>query len=332
MLQYTTPTALMAFSQTCRRFRHLTQPDRYHFMQRLLELELITEYGGGVPSINRFGVVKPSLYDEAHWRDIRYACSGCLKLRSHRVFANSAILSLHFRKPEPHMLAAGMLAEPGNIRERTIRHIRAKGTRRDQMRKENRLRREIGERITNSSPTSVHVPRRDASDLQIQQYDDMLSRNAGKQRYKRLCADCVLSRGRHQGFADAYLNPKPAVAFPIEFHSFGPARDFMYYYFVPVISTRWYTDFAPSSQSVAKDHIKSMGRKAAKCTVCGHWRALLSFVQDSPGDFCVVTTNTIGPNDERRCVCWECRHRTQIRRGEVVQKTLFTTMDTRAVS
>lgn len=114
----------------------------------------------------------------------------------------------------------------------------------------------------------------------------------------------------------------PAAALPNAFHTLQPDRAYEYYLAVPVIRTRWYTDFAPAAQSLIKEHVKSMGHQAAKCRVCGRWRALLGFVRDSPRKFFSITVVTAGLLlAAHRSVCWECRHGDQIERGEVVEKT-----------
>ncbi|MGI4850431.1 MAG: F-box protein [Janthinobacterium lividum] len=324
ILSFTTPTAFIAFSQSCRRFRQLTMPDDYHFMQRLLELELTFEHGGGIPVVNRFGVVDPSLYDDEGWENIRYACCGCLKLRTHRVFDNTAVLKLRLRKPELHMPAANMLAEPGDVRERTRRRVGVEGTRRKIVRKEKKQRGDYSQHS--------YVPGPDASSHRIGEYSLFLFRSTGRNRHKRLCADCNLNRGRHHGFAVASEDTDLSGPPPMSVQATRSTQVSPYRSFIPVINSRWYSDFAPNSQALAKDHIKCMGRQAAKCNICGKWRALLGFVQNSPRDLCWNTRDDIDGSRTGRWVCWECRNRKKIESGERPEKTIFMNMMTMAVS
>lgn len=93
------PVTLISLSQTSRQFRGIIQPSRHDFVQRLLALELTPEHGGIVPLFrSRDNHVEPA-FEHPDWDGNKYACSGCLKLRSHKCFDNHAILSLKTRKP-----------------------------------------------------------------------------------------------------------------------------------------------------------------------------------------------------------------------------------------
>lgn len=93
------PVALISLSQTSRQFRGIIRPSRNDFVQRLLALELTPEYGGIVPLFrSRDNHVEPA-FEHPDWDLNKYACGGCLKLRSHKCFDNHAILSLKTRKP-----------------------------------------------------------------------------------------------------------------------------------------------------------------------------------------------------------------------------------------
>lgn len=93
------PASLISISQTCRKFRNLIQPKRKHFVERLLYLECLPEYGGEPyyfqPGRSR---VEPA-WDDPEWAGIRFACSGCLRLLPHTSFNNHQILGLGYKKP-----------------------------------------------------------------------------------------------------------------------------------------------------------------------------------------------------------------------------------------
>ncbi|PVH79156.1 hypothetical protein DL98DRAFT_572635 [Cadophora sp. DSE1049] len=95
-------TSLIAISQTNRYFRDLVQPDKRQFVNRLLELECLPEYGGEVTINENAKIIVPS-------ESVSYACTRCLKIIPHTRFDNHAILRLRFRKPPPKSRAARKL-------------------------------------------------------------------------------------------------------------------------------------------------------------------------------------------------------------------------------
>ncbi|KAL2133215.1 hypothetical protein VTI74DRAFT_2724 [Chaetomium olivicolor] len=98
---WTDPIALVALSQTSRTWRALINPLPHDFARRLLALELLPEYGGLVPRFDEVNskVIPP--FDSHEWKTARYACCGCMKLRTHMMFNNHALLRRPFRKPPP---------------------------------------------------------------------------------------------------------------------------------------------------------------------------------------------------------------------------------------
>ncbi|KAK1827999.1 hypothetical protein QBC39DRAFT_360139 [Podospora conica] len=95
------PITLINLSQTCRRFRDIIQPSHDDFVQRLLALEMTPEHGGIIPLFrSRDNHIEPP-FEHPDWDRNKYACSGCLKLRSHKCFDNHSILRLKTRKPPP---------------------------------------------------------------------------------------------------------------------------------------------------------------------------------------------------------------------------------------
>lgn len=109
------PISLISLSQSSRGFRSFIQPTRAHFVQRLLSLELLPENNGRYRSVPLFrgrdSTMHPDDSDVQAWEGIRYACAGCLKLRSHMHFDNHSILRLGLRKPPPGSTEATKLTD-----------------------------------------------------------------------------------------------------------------------------------------------------------------------------------------------------------------------------
>jgi F-box-like len=101
ILEFLTPGSLISVSQTCRYFRSIVAPEPFHFAQRLLVFELLPEFGGAIPILrfHRKSFIIPHLEDVESWDAIRYACTGCLRIRHHRWFDNHSIFRLRMRKP-----------------------------------------------------------------------------------------------------------------------------------------------------------------------------------------------------------------------------------------
>jgi len=93
--------SIIAASQTSRALRTIIDPTRHDFVQRLLALELLPEYGGIAPRFRsrNSSVIPPT--DNLKWRRIKYAYSLCLQLRSHMYFDNHSVLRLQLRKQPP---------------------------------------------------------------------------------------------------------------------------------------------------------------------------------------------------------------------------------------
>ena len=84
------PIALISLSQSSRCSRRLIDPQRCHFVRRLLILD-------------------PLFEDAAARSSIRHACSGCMRIRGYLHFGNRSILGLFLQKPPPGSRAASQL-------------------------------------------------------------------------------------------------------------------------------------------------------------------------------------------------------------------------------
>jgi hypothetical protein len=93
------PISLIALSQTSRAWRVLINPIRHDYVQRLLALELLPKHGGIIPQFDEFYQILTPPWDSDEWKAVKYACCGCMKLRTHMMFDNHAILRRPYRKP-----------------------------------------------------------------------------------------------------------------------------------------------------------------------------------------------------------------------------------------
>ncbi|KAK4097739.1 hypothetical protein N658DRAFT_266372 [Parathielavia hyrcaniae] len=106
------PISLIALSQTSKSWRAFINPNQHDYVQRLLALELTPEHGGIVPLFDEVAqkLSPPWDRDGDEWKSNKYACCGCMKLRSHMLFANHAILRRPYRKPPPGSVEADKAA------------------------------------------------------------------------------------------------------------------------------------------------------------------------------------------------------------------------------
>ncbi len=92
------PITLISLAQTCRSWRTLINPIRHDFIQRLLALELLPAHGI-VPLLDEHDMTLTPPWGSDEWKTNKYACCGCMKLRTHMSFGNHAILGRPYRKP-----------------------------------------------------------------------------------------------------------------------------------------------------------------------------------------------------------------------------------------
>jgi hypothetical protein len=239
------PISLIAASQTSRALRTFIEPTRHDFIQRLLALELLPESGGIVPLLRaRDSAITPPM-GSPEWRRNKYACSLCLKLRSHTWFDNHSILRLRLRKPPPGSPEATKLTtwEPFDVRDPATRWKRA------QRRAAEEKERLVSERATYHRyctgadfPTSTLVkynPFRINWNFDFGPADkhaeDVEKALCGTERDKRACNHCRHQRGdwSHPGLAlgrpDAPIVKSRQVPFPHLFERHFPGfLDFLY--------------------------------------------------------------------------------------------------------
>lgn len=100
------PITLVALSQTSQSWRALINPNRHDYNQRLLALELTPEYSGIVPLFDEPSNTPSPPFESPEWKLNKYACCGCMKLLSHMIFDNDAVLRPAYRKPPPGSVEA----------------------------------------------------------------------------------------------------------------------------------------------------------------------------------------------------------------------------------
>lgn len=194
------PISLIAAAQTSRALRAIIDPARHDFVQRLLALELLPGSGGIVPRFrSRDSTIAPPT-SSPEWRRNKYACSLCLKLRSHMYFNNHSILRLQLRKPPPGSREAIKLTtwEPLELRDPATRHKRAR-----QRAAADKVRLAPERAAYHQYRTRVGLPPRDPFRRNFdfdygpadKSADELEKALCGTERHKRACNPCRHLRG-----------------------------------------------------------------------------------------------------------------------------------------
>ncbi|KAK6082778.1 hypothetical protein SCUP234_04102 [Seiridium cupressi] len=101
------PIALVSFSQASRKYRSIISPTREHFVERILAIECLEEFGGPALQFRaRDNAQSPNWEDEETINQMRWACTHCMRLLPHSNFDNHSLLRLGSRKPSPSSPAA----------------------------------------------------------------------------------------------------------------------------------------------------------------------------------------------------------------------------------
>ncbi|KAM7187773.1 hypothetical protein V8F20_010830 [Naviculisporaceae sp. PSN 640] len=199
IIQGLDPASLISLSQANKFFRWFINPQRTHFVQRLLALELLPEHGGLVPSFHaRENKIIPWTDDPA-WDTNRYACPGCLRLLTHRMFDNHSILGLALRKPPPGSEEATRLTDWEPLGDEAARWKRIQAHNNSERQRLLRFRSQYTT-ATRSDGDGVHNNFLAESDDEDSDEDDRQAEEAekvlcGRSRHRRLCLECKRSRG-----------------------------------------------------------------------------------------------------------------------------------------
>ncbi|KAK1759962.1 hypothetical protein QBC47DRAFT_373362 [Echria macrotheca] len=298
------PISLITLSQTCRCLRYVIQPNRGHFVQRLLALELLPEYGGIVPKFrSRDNELVPS-WDSPEWDRNLYACGGCMKLRHHMHFDNHSILRLKWRKPPLDSLEARKLTDWGPPSE-SRRHVVGFSRRRTMPDEDLEYARRLYHGVANGEVLDRGTLLR--IDMEDMKLFDLVAEGAerevcGRHRHQRRCHDCRLQLGYfsrptdQHGTADAPIVRSRMRAFP----------DFLERYFPGL--------FAPLSpkrtpRNFRVWHVRrtiSLALYMAFCVGCKTWQEFASFRKYS-GD---VNYKPLDQDPDWPVLCCYCSLRT----------------------
>ncbi|KAH7265948.1 hypothetical protein NW759_008015 [Fusarium solani] len=90
------PIGLISLSQTSQHFRLLIKPTTGHFVERLLQMETLEEYGGPMPFLALYLVHPDPLPDECN--DVCWACTSCRRLLVRQCFGNISIQQPAYQK------------------------------------------------------------------------------------------------------------------------------------------------------------------------------------------------------------------------------------------
>ncbi|KAL2152824.1 hypothetical protein VTH82DRAFT_3979 [Thermothelomyces myriococcoides] len=191
------PITLISLSQTSRWWRAFINPTRHDFEQRLLALELTPEHSGLVPVFDEISQKLSPPWESDEWRTARYACCGCMKLLSHMMFDNVAILRRPYRKPSPGSVEAQKMAVTDWERLEPAarwRRIRERAAHEEEERE--RWRKVVRRRHERQAPNHHHhpfalLPR----SLDLDSDEKAMRHLVGTARHKRRCVECLYQSG-----------------------------------------------------------------------------------------------------------------------------------------
>ncbi|KAK4150426.1 hypothetical protein C8A00DRAFT_18034 [Chaetomidium leptoderma] len=221
IVRHLDPISLIALSQTSRVWRAFINPIHHDYAQRLLALELLPEHGIVPRFDERSQKLTPS-WGSSEWESNKYACCGCMKLRTHMMFDNHAILRRLFRKPPPGSVEASNATttdwEPLELSARW-RHIQDRAAQAKEELEKCRVRvadwpREYA--MLNPVPHPF---------ARVPQYHDDINHEieahlVGTSRHKRRCVECQRRRGNwsrpnsHPGSKEAPAAKSRQLKFP----------------------------------------------------------------------------------------------------------------------
>ncbi|AEO63750.1 uncharacterized protein THITE_2085263 [Thermothielavioides terrestris NRRL 8126] len=192
------PISVIALSQASSAWRALIRPMRHDFERRLLALELTPEHGGIVPLFHERDSSLTPPWDSDEWRTNKYACCGCMKLRTHLMFDNHAILRRPYRKPPPGSVEAERVA----VTDWEPLEPAARWRRIQQQVTEDREARRIWAQARARQRELAGPPAHPFAPLPPEPettYDDVERRLAGVSRQNRRCIECKRRRGHFSG-------------------------------------------------------------------------------------------------------------------------------------
>ncbi|KAL2158797.1 hypothetical protein VTH06DRAFT_3989 [Thermothelomyces fergusii] len=217
IVQQLDPISLISLSQTSRAWRAFISPSRHDFVQRLLALELTPEHGGLVPVFDEVSQTLSPPCESEEWKTARYACCGCMKLLSHMMFDNPAILRRPFRKPPPGSVEARKAAvtdwEPLEPASRW-RRIRERAAREEEERR--RWRRVVNRRHEPPPNAPDHHPFARVNRPRDPEAEGEAMRHlVGTARHRRRCVECLYRNGSMASRGELLPNPAGPAPVPV---------------------------------------------------------------------------------------------------------------------
>jgi hypothetical protein len=282
------PVSLIALSQTSCAWRELISPIHHDFVQRLLALELHPKHGGPVPLFTErddtFSFTPPWTIEG--WKDIKYACCGCMKLRGHMWFDNHAILGRRYRKPPPGSVEAvkATLTDWEPLRDSTrLKLIQKRAAQEEQARQNWR---DITRRRLHYEP--AHPFAKQPPIYNDDDYEALERLFAGTARQKRRCIECRYQRGDWRNRLSARLWPPPLRGIeevPIVVSRQFPFSSLQERHFpgLPLLEPQLAPKFSPRRWRVFRDWDVSTDDDynlyVVRCPSCGRWQESSAFRQ-----------------------------------------------------
>ncbi|KAK5657882.1 hypothetical protein OQA88_2431 [Cercophora sp. LCS_1] len=268
------PISVISLSQTSRYLRLFISPSHFHFAQRLLALELLPEHGGGVVPLfrGRDNRLTPP-FEHQSWKNAKYACCGCMRLRHHMWFGNHSILGLGLRKPPPDSVEATRLTDwvPDSDGMATRRILHARRQAEAESRATARMqyhRASTGVYLS----ASLAVDDMGPIDKRAEQAEKLI---CGVDRIKRRCLECRFNRGDwNRTTADSYGTPESPLVISRKVGFLD-----LFERCFPGFSPQLPQDQLPTLFRVmgtSKKHEKTT-LHVARCFLCHQWQEMAAF-------------------------------------------------------
>ncbi|CAH0045315.1 unnamed protein product [Clonostachys solani] len=279
------PIALISLSQTDRYFRRLISPGRAEFVDRLLALECLDEYGGSASIIHASVCPRPA--SSAEWETIKWACTSCMRLLPHTYFENHAIQRFRYRKPIPGTPAVEAATKwrislRGKVQGgKAIKHIpplELNQTRRGQRKKDDWIHpanvsryldrlQEVGIRI--EAKAGEEPPTLETKQAAMEQVLETLQLHRwGFKRHLRRCHECRYQAGQ--------LNQHPMWRTPIS--NLRTSRRFLYAGMLERYFPQYWTVLKHQRPQLPQDRTMEVWNTyMGRCHICRSWQEMRSF-------------------------------------------------------
>ncbi|RSM06416.1 hypothetical protein CDV31_009190 [Fusarium ambrosium] len=265
------PIGLISLSQTSKHFRHLIKPAKEHFVERLLKLETLEEYGGPTPCVDPTIVDCMLDYGQVERNDIRWACTGCLGLLPRRCFNNRSILDFDYQKP---MRSSPQLDEPTSWEPLAVTDSKTKA--------EEGKTKEEGE--TREEWISLQLDPLEEWPLLLPDADESANKLSGNNRQNRRCLECQYQRGELRPLSDGLGgNAKVPVQAnrPATFYSdldryFPGISNYLGFEFPPAVENMNLLLTTPLNPLTQAEPIEQLMRMV-RCPRCTRWKELRDF-------------------------------------------------------